>query len=57
MDQFALKERFLMNVGDVKGKLLVDEINKLGTNLNILELGCFCGYSAILMAKNLGNEV
>ena len=56
MDQFALKERFLMNVGDVKGKLLVDEINKLGTNLNILELGCFCGYSAILMAKNLGNE-
>lgn len=56
MDQFASKERFLMNVGDVKGKLLVDEINKLGTNLNILELGCFCGYSAILMAKNLGNE-
>ena len=45
-----------MNVGDVKGKILTDEINKLGSNLTILELGCFCGYSAILMANNLGAQ-
>ena len=56
MDQYAKKERFLMNVGDVKGKILINEINKLRANPIVLELGCFCGYSAILMAKNLGDK-
>ena len=56
MDEFAKRKRFLMNVGDVKGNLLLNEINKLGANLTILELGCFCGYSAILMANNLGAQ-
>ena len=56
MDEFAKRKRFLMNVGDVKGKILTDEIKKLGSNLTILELGCFCGYSAILMAKTLGEQ-
>tara|TARA_Y100001968_G_scaffold332986_1_gene393455 strand:+ start:123 stop:869 length:747 start_codon:yes stop_codon:yes gene_type:complete len=56
MDDFAQHKRFLMNVGDVKGSLLLKEISKLGKNLTILELGCFCGYSAILMAKNLGGQ-
>ena len=49
MDQYAKKERFLMNVGDVKGKILIKEIKKLRENPIILELGCFCCYSAILM--------
>ena len=39
-----------------KANLLLNEINKLGSNLTILELGCFCGYSAILMANNLGAQ-
>ena len=56
MDEFAKRKRFLMNVGDVKGKILTDEIKMLGSNLTILELGCFCGYSAILMAKTLGEQ-
>ena len=56
MDEFAKRKRFLMNVGDVKGKILTDEIKKLGSNLTILELGCFCGYSAILMAKTLEEQ-
>ena len=56
MDEFAKRKRFLMNVGDVKGTLLTNEIKNLGSNLIILELGCFCGYSAILMAKNLGEQ-
>ena len=55
MDDFAKKKRFLMNIGNEKGLLLSKEIKKLGRNILILELGCFCGYSAILMAKNLGN--
>ena len=56
MDEFAKRKRFLMNVGDVKGTLLTNEIKNLGSNLIILELGCFCGYSAILMAKNLSEQ-
>ena len=55
MDDFAKNKRFLMNIGNEKGSLLSEELKKLGKNILILELGCFCGYSAILMAKNLGN--
>ena len=56
MDDFAKNKRFLMNIGNEKGLLLSKEVKKLGENILILELGCFCGYSAILMAKNLGNS-
>ncbi len=53
MDNFAKNRRFLMNIGDIKGSLLTNQLKKIGSDLTILELGCFCGYSAILMAKNL----
>ena len=56
MDDFAKNNRFLMNIGNEKGFLLTNELKKLGSDISILELGCFCGYSAILMAKNL-NEL
>jgi len=56
MDDFAKNNRFLMNIGNEKGLLLTNELKKLGNDISILELGCFCGYSAILMAKNL-NEL
>tara|TARA_A100001035_G_scaffold143738_1_gene113069 strand:- start:121 stop:867 length:747 start_codon:yes stop_codon:yes gene_type:complete len=53
MDNFAKNRRFLMNIGDIKGSLLANQLKKIGSDITILELGCFCGYSAILMAKNL----
>ena len=53
MDNFAKSKRFLMNIGNEKGLLLTNELKKLGSDISVLELGCFCGYSAILMAKNL----
>ncbi len=53
MDNYAKNRRFLMNIGDIKGSLLINQLKKIGSDLTILELGCFCGYSAILMAKNL----
>ena len=56
MDNFARKKRFLMNIGDEKGGLLTKEIKKFDKDVLILELGCFCGYSAILMAKNIGKS-
>ena len=53
MDNFAKNRRFLMNIGNIKGSLLTNQLKNIGSDLTILELGCFCGYSAILMAKNL----
>ncbi len=54
MDQFARERRFLMNVGDVKGKILTDALSDSGAG-NVLELGTYCAYSAILMASHLDN--
>ena len=54
LDRFAVEKRFLMNVGDEKGPLLEDAVRKAGPAARILELGSFVGYSAILMARNLG---
>ena len=56
MDNFAKNKRFLMNVGNEKGALLVEEIVKLGPEINVLELGSFCGYSSILMAMNMDQK-
>lgn len=55
MDRFARNQRFLMNVGDVKGRILVDQLKLSGAG-NVLELGTYCGYSAILMAQHLAGE-
>ena len=54
LDRFARERRFLMNVGDEKGPLLDDVIAKAGPGARVLELGSFVGYSAILMARHLG---
>jgi catechol O-methyltransferase len=53
LDDFAMNHGFLINVGPVKGKLLEAEVAAAGVAARILELGCYCGYSAILMAKGL----
>jgi catechol O-methyltransferase len=52
MDTFARSQRFLMNVGDVKGRILVEQLQQSGAG-NVLELGTYCGYSAILMGQHL----
>ncbi len=52
MDDFARSQRFLMNVGDVKGRILVEQLQQSGAG-NVLELGTYCGYSAILMGQHL----
>ncbi len=55
MDEFAEK-RFLMNIGPEKGPLVRELLAKLPSDARILELGAFCGYSAILLATTLGPE-
>jgi catechol O-methyltransferase len=54
MDRFAVEERFLMNIGPAKGPLVRELLATLPGDARILELGAFCGYSAILFAQTLG---
>jgi catechol O-methyltransferase len=56
LDRFGRERRFLMNVGDEKGRVLDELVRELGPSARILELGCFCGYSAIRMARLLGPD-
>ncbi len=49
IDDFAWTQSYLINVGEEKGKILDDAIN-IKQPSNILELGAYCGYSALRMA-------
>jgi hypothetical protein len=46
IDHFAYRESFLMNVGDEKGALLDAAIAR-AQPARLLELGTYCGYSAL----------
>ena len=52
MDAFAKDRRFLMNVGGEKGQILVDELVSVRAQ-RVLELGAYCGYSAVLIGEHL----
>ncbi len=56
MDRFAREKRFLMNVGPEKGPLMAELIGRLPASARVLELGAYCGYSAIMIADQLGPE-
>jgi len=49
IDRFAYEQSFLINVGDEKGAIL-DAAVKRARPKRILELGTYCGYSALRMA-------
>jgi len=50
IDRFAYQESFLMNVGDEKGLLLDAAVRRSKARL-ALELGAYCGYSALRIAR------
>lgn len=52
MDEFARRQRWLMNIGPVKGAILADALRKAGST-RIVEIGGYCGYSAVLIADLL----
>ena len=56
MDRFAREKRFLMNVGPEKGPLMAELIGRLPAGARVLELGAYCGYSAIMIADQLGPQ-
>ena len=52
LDRFAREQVFLMNVGDRKGAILDAELRR-HRPARALEIGAFCGYSAVRMARLL----
>ena len=50
IDRFAYKKSMLINVGDVKGALLDAAVRRAGPKL-ALELGTYCGYGALRIAR------
>ncbi|MCV7229456.1 O-methyltransferase [Mycolicibacterium komossense] len=50
IDRFAYEESFLINVGDEKGALLDAAVRRAAPTL-ALELGTYCGYSALRIAR------
>ncbi len=49
IDEFAWTKDFLINVGDEKGQILDDALRQKHPE-KVLELGTYCGYSALRMA-------
>ena len=56
LDLYAEDHFFLMNVGPAKGRLLVEQVRRAGTSARIVEFGTYCGYSAVLIARELENS-
>lgn len=52
MDNFAYEKTWMMNIGDVKGAIVDDEIEKAKPQI-MAEIGAFCGYSAVRFASKL----
>jgi catechol O-methyltransferase len=52
LDHFGRERSFLMNVGDRKGEILDAELLRVRP-ARVLEIGAFCGYSAVRMARLL----
>jgi catechol O-methyltransferase len=54
IDTFGWNEEWLMNVGDDKGEILTEAV-KSKQPKNALELGAYCGYSAVRIGSMLPN--
>ena len=55
IDEFAYTRSYLINVGDEKGELLDRAVARSSPRL-VLELGTYCGYSALRIARASGPE-
>lgn len=54
LDTFARTRRWLMSVGPEKGPLIQELTGRLPANPRVLELGAYCGYSAVMLASRYG---
>eukprot|EP01130_Rhizamoeba_saxonica_P002101 TRINITY_DN11909_c0_g1_i1.p1 TRINITY_DN11909_c0_g1~~TRINITY_DN11909_c0_g1_i1.p1 ORF type:complete len:232 (+),score=57.71 TRINITY_DN11909_c0_g1_i1:34-729(+) len=54
-DKFCWENHWMMSIGDIKGKDL-DEAFLNASPKTVLELGTYCGYSAVRMARYLPDD-
>ena len=52
IDEFCYERSIMMNVGDEKGELLDEALRRAAPEL-VVELGAYCGYSALRMSQQL----
>jgi catechol O-methyltransferase len=52
IDEFCYRQSFMINIGDEKGELL-DAAVRRATPRRALELGTYCGYSALRIARTM----
>jgi catechol O-methyltransferase len=50
IDEFCVNRSFMINVGDEKGEILDRAVRRASPHL-LLELGTYCGYSALRMSR------
>jgi catechol O-methyltransferase len=55
IDMFCYEQSFMINVGDEKGEILDASVRRTDPKL-VLELGTYCGYSALRIARIMGAE-
>jgi catechol O-methyltransferase len=53
IDRFCYEQSFMINVGDEKGEILDAAVRRADPKL-VLELGTYCGYSALRIARTIG---
>jgi catechol O-methyltransferase len=52
IDEYAYKKKFLINIGDEKGRILDAALERIKAR-RVLELGAYVGYSALRIARKL----
>jgi len=55
IDRFCYEQSFMINVGDEKGEILDAAVRRADPKL-ALELGTYCGYSALRVARTMGAQ-
>jgi catechol O-methyltransferase len=55
IDEFCYRQSFMINVGDEKGQILDAAVRRTDPKL-VLELGTYCGYSALRIARTMGAD-
>ena len=55
IDRFCYEQSFMINIGDEKGEILDAAVQRADPKL-VLELGTYCGYSALRIARAMGSQ-
>jgi catechol O-methyltransferase len=55
IDRFCYEQSIMMNVGDEKGEILDAAVRRVDPQL-VLELGTYCGYSALRIARTMSSD-